>query len=86
MLLSAPAGGIGGTTGVPLGICAAMLARGEVASAGVHSPEAGLDARAFLDRLARRCDPPRASVDELLLVSRSWEPGDLLERLTARMP
>ncbi len=81
MLLSAPAGGIGGTTGVPLGVAVRMLARGDVARTGVLSPEEALDPSTFLDELAPLCDPPAARAADLLLVSRSWESPNLHQML-----
>ncbi len=81
MLLAAPAGGIGGTTGVPLGVGVRMLAAGEISKTGVLPPEEAVDPMAFLSHLAGLCDPPMDSAESLLLVSRSWEPADLLETL-----
>ena len=82
-LLSAPPGGMGGVTGVPLGVAAAMHAQGRLARPGVHAPEALLDPTAFFDRLAPRCDPPRADAADLLLVTRSWESGTLRQGYAA---
>lgn len=81
MLLSAPAGGIGGTTGVPLGLAALMVLKGEVNSNGVLPPEQAFEPRTFLDQLGPLCAPPFGSADELLLISRSWESPNLLKAL-----
>lgn len=82
---SAPAGGIGGTTGVPLAIGASMMLAGEIDRRGVFAPEAGVEPRRFLDRLAPRCGEPRASAADLLVIMRSWEPGSLLDALAAKV-
>lgn len=82
-LLSGPAGGIGGLTGVPLALGARMLASGALRKPGVWAPEAALDPVAFLDALAPLCEPARASAEDLALVTRSWESRSLLEALRA---
>jgi saccharopine dehydrogenase-like NADP-dependent oxidoreductase len=85
MLLSAPPGGLGGTTGIPLGVGVSMLLRGQIPRKGVFAPEAGVDPRQFLDRLAPLCVPPRASGSALTLVTRSWRPKSLLEELRSTL-
>jgi hypothetical protein len=85
MLLSAPSGGIGATTGVPLALGVSMLLRGEITRKGVFAPEAGVDPWRFLDRLAPLCVPPRASASELVLTRCSWEPASLLEALRSAL-
>ena len=85
MLLSAPGGGIGGTTGVPLAVAVRMMACGDTGRPGVLSPEQALSPTDFLDQLAPLCDPPRSSAEALLLVSRSWEPEDLVHALRAAL-
>lgn len=84
-LLSAPAGGIGGTTGIPLAVCVSMLVAGEITRHGVFAPEAGIDPRRFLDALAPLCTPARRGADELLLVTRSWQPQTVLEGMRAAL-
>jgi len=74
---SAPAGGMGGATGVPLA-AGLNLFRQPVAP-GVYPPEGCLDPDAFLDILAPLCVPPRKNAAEILVVTRSWEPGDIRE-------
>jgi saccharopine dehydrogenase-like NADP-dependent oxidoreductase len=77
MPVSAPAGGIGGTTGVPLAVCVGMMARREIERKGVNPPEAAVPPERFLDLLAPLCDPPSRSGRELLVTTRSWEPASL---------
>lgn len=84
-LASAPAGGLGGTTGVPLAVAAGMMLRGEIERCGVFAPEAGVDPIRFLDRLAPLCDPPRASCAGLAVTVRSWESTRLLEALAVQL-
>ena len=78
MLLSAPDGGIGGTTGVPLGLAVRLVLAGAVSSSGVLPPEQAFEPREFLDQLAPLCGPQFGSAADLLLVSRSWESPNLL--------
>ncbi len=74
---SAPAVGMGGATGVPLatglGVLWGVLGR----KCGVFAPEAIVDPVAFFDALAPLCDPVCEGVEDLAIVTRSWEPADL---------
>jgi saccharopine dehydrogenase-like NADP-dependent oxidoreductase len=81
MPITAPAGGIGGTTGVPLAVCVRMMAHGEITEKGVSSPEEAVPPMRFLDLLAPLCNPPCGSAAEMLVISRSWEEGALLDIL-----
>lgn len=83
-VLSAPPGGMGGSTGVPLALALAMLQSGGEVKHGVFAPEAILDAKAFFDRLAPFCDPVKAGVADLVLVTRSWEDVGLREALRGK--
>ncbi len=47
-----PDGRMGEMTSIPLAVCAAMIANGEVSTPGVHAPEAVIDPEAFFDRLS----------------------------------
>jgi saccharopine dehydrogenase (NAD+, L-lysine forming) len=47
-----PDGRMGEMTSIPLAVCASMIARGEVATPGVHAPEAVIDPETFFDRLS----------------------------------
>lgn len=82
-LLSAPAGGIGGLTGVPLALGVRLLASRALAKPGVWAPESVLDPRAFLSALAPLCEPPRADFSELVVLTRSWEATSLQDALEA---
>ncbi len=78
---SAPAGGMGGATGVPLAVGVGLVARGRVTRRGVFAPEGVLDPVEFFDNLAPLCSPKRTGASDLVLVSRSWEPDRVTERL-----
>lgn len=80
-LLSAPAVGMGGATGVPLAVGLAVLQPTGQVERGVFAPESILDAKAFFDRLAPYCRPRKAGAADLVLVSRSWEDVDMRETL-----
>jgi len=80
-LLSAPPVGMGGATGVPLAVGLAVLRPDQGAKRGVFAPEAILDAKAFLDRLAPYCRPVKTGAADLVLVSRSWEDVSVPEAL-----
>ncbi len=80
-ILSAPARGMGGATGVPLALGLEVLRPEGEARRGVHAAETLLDPDTFFDRLAPRCEPPATDHHDLLLVSRSWEPVDLRAKL-----
>jgi saccharopine dehydrogenase-like NADP-dependent oxidoreductase len=66
---SAPAGGMGGATGVPMAVALAMFARGQVERHGVFAPEAIIQPDPFFDELAPLCTPPRTNVKELLQIT-----------------
>ncbi len=83
-VLSAPAVGMGGATGVPLAVGLATLRPDLEQQRGVFAPEAIVDPGDFFDRLAPLCDPVRNSMADLLLVSRSWEPRSLRMEMKAR--
>ena len=80
-LLSAPASGMGGATGVPLAMgLAAVRPEGE-ARRGVFAAEAIIDPTRFFDELAPRCSPAKTNCGDLVLLSRSWENRDLRAEL-----
>jgi saccharopine dehydrogenase-like NADP-dependent oxidoreductase len=85
-ILSAPAIGMGGATGVPLAVGLAIVRPDLEAKRGVYAPEAIIDPGAFFDRLAPLCSPVKRDRTDLVMVSRSWETRDLraeLARLAA---
>jgi saccharopine dehydrogenase-like NADP-dependent oxidoreductase len=84
-VLSAPAVGMGGATGVPLAVGLAVVRPDQEQKRGVFAPEAIVDPQAFFDRLAPLCDPVKRSAADLLLLSRSWEPKDLRVVIRARV-
>ncbi len=71
-LTAAPPGGMGGATGVPLGLGAAMLLGGEIDRPRLGGPEAAIDPDAFFRSFAPLC-VPESSPSGLLLVTRSWQ-------------
>ncbi|MBX3127466.1 MAG: saccharopine dehydrogenase NADP-binding domain-containing protein [Polyangiaceae bacterium] len=84
-LLSAPRRGMGGATGVPLGLGLAVLRPEREQKRGVFAPEAIVDPDAFFNQLAPLCTPVMADRDALLLVSRSWERVELRAELERRL-
>ncbi len=84
MVLSAPAGGMGGATGVPLAVGASLIMQGKVSDPGVFAPEGVVDPDDFFNALAPLCTPKKQGVDDLLLVTRSWENPDVLKGLRQR--
>jgi saccharopine dehydrogenase-like NADP-dependent oxidoreductase len=83
-VLSAPAVGMGGATGVPLALALAVVRPDGDAKRGVFAAEAIVDPDQFFARLAPRCRPAKQGRDDLLLVSRSWEARDLRAELRRR--
>jgi hypothetical protein len=70
--------------GKPASAAAAILsapAVGMVAFRGVFAPEGIVDRKVFFDLLAPLCSPKKSSMDDLLLISRSWENVDLRTKL-----
>jgi hypothetical protein len=76
---------MGGATGVPLAVALAAVRPDGEQRRGVFAPEAIVDRKQFFDLLAPLCDPVKRGIDELLLVSRSWEDVDLRSRLRAQL-
>lgn len=71
----APAGGMGGATGVPLAAGLSMFR--QKLKPGVYAPEGIIDPLALLNVMAPLCDPPFKDASEILLVTRSWEDEDI---------
>ncbi len=83
-ILSAPAVGMGGATGVPLAVGFQVARPDRAVRRGVFAPEQLVDPEAFFTALAPLCAPACASGEDLVLVSRSWEPADLATELARR--
>ncbi|MFO7560623.1 MAG: saccharopine dehydrogenase NADP-binding domain-containing protein [Desulfobacterales bacterium] len=84
MITSAPSGGMGGATGVPLAVGAMLLEKRTVSKKGVFAPEGVVRPDDFFDILGPLCTPERNGVNETVLTTRSWEPGQvdqLLQKL-----
>ncbi len=74
-ITSTPPGGMGGATGLPLGVGVALLLEGIIDARGVHAPESAVDPAGFFAKLAPLCAPPREGMDDLVRVTRSWTVG-----------
>jgi saccharopine dehydrogenase-like NADP-dependent oxidoreductase len=81
-ILSAPATGMGGATGVPLAVGLAALRPDGELRRGVFAPESIVDPKEFFDLLAPLCSPKKSGMEDLLLISRSWENVDLRAKLS----
>ncbi|MFZ5565356.1 MAG: hypothetical protein ACOZBW_15060, partial [Thermodesulfobacteriota bacterium] len=81
-ILGAPAGGMGGATGVPL--AAGLSIFHKPTPPGVFAPEGIIDPLAFLDVMAPLCAPPHKAASELLLVTRSWEETNIRRKMGDR--
>lgn len=66
---AAPAGGMGGATGVPMALGLSMFAGGKIEKHGVFAPEMIIDPDSFFDELAPLCTPERANATELLIIT-----------------
>jgi saccharopine dehydrogenase-like NADP-dependent oxidoreductase len=73
MVLSAPSGGMAGVTGAPLAAGVALLAAGKMKGKGVCAPEGVFEPEDFFNALAPLCTPIKKSMDDLLLVTGSWD-------------
>lgn len=80
-VLSAPAVGMGGATGVPLAVGLAVVRPDRDVPRGVFAPESIVDAGAFFDRIAPLCSPVKKDRGDLVAVSRSWESTTLRMKL-----
>ena len=80
-ILSAPASGMGGATGVPLAVGLAALRPDGELRRGVFAPESIIDRKQFFDLLAPLCEPKKSGMEDLVLISRSWESIDLRAKL-----
>jgi saccharopine dehydrogenase-like NADP-dependent oxidoreductase len=73
MVLSAPSGGMGGATGVPLAVVAMLIMRREISDSGVFSPEGILNPDTFFNELAPLCSPQKKNSDDLVMNICSWQ-------------
>lgn len=64
-----PPGGMGGATGVPFAVAAAMLARGSISKRGVYAPEGCIDPDEFFNTIAPHCGAKGVPVEALTQVS-----------------
>ncbi len=84
-VLSAPAVGMGGATGVPLAVGLAAVRPDREQRRGVFAPEALVKPEEFFDLLAPLCSPAKGGYADLVLVSRSWETLDLRSELRRQL-
>jgi len=73
MILSAPQGGMGPVTGVPLAIGISLLANQKLRGPGVFAPEGAVNPDDFFAALGPLCSPPIRSIAELVFITRTWE-------------
>jgi saccharopine dehydrogenase-like NADP-dependent oxidoreductase len=75
----APAGGMGGATGVPLAAGLSLFQK--KVKPGVYAPEGVIDPVTFLDVMAPLCDPPKKNAADMLIVTRSWQAEDMRQKI-----
>ena len=80
-LTTAPAGGMGPITGIPLALGASLLVAGELSRPGVSAPEAAIEPKLLLDRLAEHCQPRPGDPADLTVTTRSWSDARLEDEL-----
>jgi saccharopine dehydrogenase-like NADP-dependent oxidoreductase len=73
MVLGMPAGGMGGSTGVPLALGLSLFAKGQIERRGVFAPEGAIEPDSFFDALAPHCSRPFESGRQMILLTRSWQ-------------
>jgi saccharopine dehydrogenase-like NADP-dependent oxidoreductase len=71
LVLGAPSGGMGGVTGVPMGLGLTILRDPTGLAPGIFPPEAVIEPDPFFDALAPRCSPPVSGHEKLVLVTTS---------------
>lgn len=77
--------GMGFATGVPLACGLELLSRGVITRRGVFAPEAGaIDPIAFFAALNAKTSQPVEKVEEVFVITRSWEP-DVQDRYADAM-
>jgi saccharopine dehydrogenase-like NADP-dependent oxidoreductase len=72
-LSALPGTSMGAVTGIPLAVGLQLLVEGHINAAGVHAPEAAVDARLFFSALAEQCVGVEAD-DPIVMITRSWDP------------
>ena len=70
-VLAMPAGGMGGSTGVPMAVGLSLLASGAIEQRGAFAPEAVIEPDAFFNKLAPLCTPAKKDVNDMVLITRS---------------
>jgi saccharopine dehydrogenase-like NADP-dependent oxidoreductase len=81
MITSAPSGGMGGVTGVAMAVGVMLLGKMASPKRGVFAPEGVFRPDDYFDILGGLCSPARNGVDDIVLTTRSWEPGNLHQLL-----
>jgi hypothetical protein len=72
---------MGGATGVPLATALGVILPIVGTKHGVFPPEAIVDPTNFFDALAPLCTPACKGVEDLVVLTRSWERLDLATAL-----
>ena len=73
MICSAPDGGMGGATGIPLAVGVMLMAKGLINKKGVFAPEGVINPVVFFNELAPLCRPIKRNMDDLIAITRSWD-------------
>jgi hypothetical protein len=73
MILSAPPGGMGGATGIPLAVGVMFLVKKLINKKGIFAPEGIMNPTDFFNELAPLCKPVKQNMDDLVLITRSWD-------------
>jgi hypothetical protein len=75
---------MGAVTGIPLAVGLQLLIEGHINAAGVHAPEAAVDARLFFSALAEQCAGVEAD-DAIVTITRRGILG-MRARATRKQP
>ena len=81
MLTSAPNGGMGAITGIPLAVGVVLIGQNKINKPGVFAAEGIIEPDEFFNELAVLCEPEKRDVNDLVFVTRSFEKTDVREKL-----
>jgi len=80
--MSAPPGGMGAVTGVPLAVGISLFHKKKIKKKGIFAPEGVLSPDDFFNELAPHCVPIKKTGSDLILITRSWEKDSFRSRIT----